>query len=559
MCKHVAWLLSALTGRVDGGDNALAQWSDGDLPAGRAAWALAGILALAALILVIPAGRRVFWSSDEARFAILAQDIIDHQRWLVPELRGSLYLNKPQLHFWSIALVSLPVGRVTELTAAIPAVLSALGAVGAVVAIGKLLWGWPAGLLAGLVLATAPPLFVFGHVALPDMMLAHWMMWSLYWFLRAWCSDWARGPLAGFYLCVGLAVASKGPAGYAALAGALAAVAGAAGVREFRRLRPLLGVLILALSAAPWLVPYHLTSGGQFGRQVLIGHYAAWYLGGGFLDRLRPTASALVSFLPWTIFLAAAPGWWRHAPDPGRRQVGLWTLAVWILLGVTGTPRSRYLVPIYPLLALLVGEFLARARARGGGPVLRVAAVLFGVGVMVAVAGLAFPSSLMPDGEDAALFPEARWERALDAALIVLAGLVVWILSRRARSGAMGGAVAAAMAGILALMGLAYPARYARENDVRPLAAAAAAHSEPGAAVIAHPDLRLSYYFYLHRPVIEIASEEAMATRLSAPPREAVITSLTRWRQLAPRAAPSWHVLDTRRVGGREMVVVGGR
>ena len=41
---------------------------------------------------------------------MLAPDILEHRRWLVPEIRGQLYLNKPQLYFWTIALVSLPAG-----------------------------------------------------------------------------------------------------------------------------------------------------------------------------------------------------------------------------------------------------------------------------------------------------------------------------------------------------------------------------------------------------------------------------------------------------------------
>src|ERR1043166_2006785 len=80
--------------------------------ASRARWqrlAIPGGLLLAVVVFAVPAGRRPFWSSDEARFAVLAQDILDHGRWLVPHLRGDLYLNKPQLYFWSVALASLPV------------------------------------------------------------------------------------------------------------------------------------------------------------------------------------------------------------------------------------------------------------------------------------------------------------------------------------------------------------------------------------------------------------------------------------------------------------------
>src|SRR5512147_2597235 len=103
--------------------------------------ALVGILTLAVLLPLIPAGRRVLWESNESRYPLLAQDILDHGHWLVPELRGQIYLNKPQLYFWAIAVASLPAGRVSELTAALPSVLSALAAVAAVLAIGTRLWG----------------------------------------------------------------------------------------------------------------------------------------------------------------------------------------------------------------------------------------------------------------------------------------------------------------------------------------------------------------------------------------------------------------------------------
>ncbi len=444
----------------------------------------------------------------------------------------------------------------TELTAAIPAVLFAVAAVGAVVAVGKLLWGWRAGLVAGLILATAPPLFVFGHLAPPDMMLASWMTWSLYWYLRAWRSGWTRAPLIGFYLCVGLAVASKGPAGYAALAGALAATVGTEGIRGLGRVRPVLGLLILALCALPWLVPYHLQSQGQFDGHVLAGHYVTWYFHGALLERIWRPAGALVSFLPWTIFLAVAPWWWRGAPDAGRRAVGFWALALGLLLGFSGTPRARYLVPVYPLFALLTGEFLARAESRDRGPVVRVAAALFAFVAIAWSVGVIFPPLRV--GERSAFFPDAPWEQAIGVAVALLGGVATWLLARRGAFGAMVVMAALSLAGLLVLNGVAYPPRYARDNDVRPLAAAAAAYTEPGVPVIGYPDLRLSYDFYLRRPVVEIASDAQMMMLLGAPPRQAVIMPRERWRVLAPGAGPSWRVLAARTVGRREMVVVGG-
>src|SRR5438874_6440718 len=83
-----------------------------------------GVLVLSAMLVATPAGRRPFWSSDEARFALLAQDVLDHGRWLVAEIRGRYYLNKPQLFFWAVAATALPFGRVTEASAALPAIVS---------------------------------------------------------------------------------------------------------------------------------------------------------------------------------------------------------------------------------------------------------------------------------------------------------------------------------------------------------------------------------------------------------------------------------------------------
>lgn len=49
---------------------------------------------------------------------LLARDILDSSRSLIPDLRGEPYVDTPQLFFWSVAVASLPGGEVTERTAA---------------------------------------------------------------------------------------------------------------------------------------------------------------------------------------------------------------------------------------------------------------------------------------------------------------------------------------------------------------------------------------------------------------------------------------------------------
>src|SRR5947208_1620143 len=225
-----------------------------------------------------PDERAPLWDPNEARYMLLARDILDRGRWLIPDLRGEPYLNKPQLFFWAVAVASLPGGEVTERTAALPAVLSSIATVAAVFAIGARTWGVGTGGMAALVLTSTIGFFAIGHYG-----------------------SWA-----------------------------------------FRR-------SALARVESLWVLAYAL---------------------------------------PWTIFLVGAATWWRRRPDAERKLIATWTLASWLLVGLSGIHRARYLIPIYPGLALLVGEFLTRAAAHDGARALRRAFFAFAAlaGVVAAIA-----------------------------------------------------------------------------------------------------------------------------------------------------------------------------
>lgn len=520
---------------------------------------VAMVLLLATVLVAVPAGRRPFWSSDEARPALLARDILEHGSWLVPTLRERLYLNKPQLYFWSIAVLSLPFGRVTEATAVLPSVVSALLAAAGVVAIGHLAWGWRAGAVAALVMATIPHYFDVAHSVLPDVMLNAWMIWALYFLLAADRAGWRRWPLAAFYGCVAAAILTKGPAGFASLAAAVAAIGATRGLRALRCLRPLLGLAIVGPAVLLWLLPYQTQSGGAFAGQVVGGHYFTWFFHGDALPRLGHMALVFGSFLPWTVFLLGAALWWRRSPDDlRRRQIAIWTAAVWILVGISGTFRTRYLLPVYPGLALLTAEFIACSGARAERPLRRTTAISAALLALACAAAVLSPLVQYVAGENLPYVPRPGWERALVAALAALGSLAL-ILGVR-RDAFTGGAAAfgVALAGILVVIGIGYPSRYTAAYDIRRLAAVASAHSGPDGVVIAHPDLRLSYDFYLRRRVLEVAAPDVIARRLAdGSSRDVVITSSDRWNALAPRVPAGWRPLERTVVAGREMLVIG--
>lgn len=514
--------------------------------------ALVAVLSLAALVFAAPAGRRPFWSSDEARFAVLAQDILDHGRWLVPELRGELYLNKPQLYFWSIALVSLPVGRVTELTSAIPSIVSALATLGAVVAIGRMLWGWEVGLLAALVLASTPAFFAFSHSVFADVMMTAWMTWAIYFLARAARDGWRLGPVVAFHACVGAAVLSKGPAGLALLAAAGVAIVVTFGARALPRLGPAPALAVYALFALAWIVPYVTQSSGRFVSNVVVGHYGSWFWQGGLESRLSQFGSLLENYLPWTILLAGAVAWWRLRRDDGRRLIGVTTLALLVILALSGAPRARYLLPVYPGLALLTAEFLCRAATHGARRAARLASWAFTtVVLMLALAGPFLLRGVR--GDDRAYVPDAAGELTLMVALLAAAALVNGMAAWRGAyaKGAAGAAVI--FLGVFLVAGVRYPPRYARDNDLRPLAEAATRHAGPTGVIVAYPEMRLSFDFYTPRPVVIAATQERAREAAAATP-SAVITTVGHWAELEP-LLPSWHIVSRRQVADRDYVV----
>lgn len=518
--------------------------------------AFTAVLLFAALVIGLPAGRAPLWDPNEARYMLLARDILENGRWLIPDLRGEPYLNKPQLYFWAVALASLPRGEVTEWSGALPAVISSVATVAAVFTIAVRAWGWRAGALAALALTTSVGFFLIGHHGQPDVMVMAWTWWALAGLLRARAAGWRLAPLAGFYACVAGAVMSKGPVGFIALVAGLVAVAATDGPRALGRVRLLAGLLVLGVLLAPWYLTYLAADRESFVGNVLIGHYGAWVSRRGVLPRLE-SLWVLAYFLPWTIFLATAAPWWRRVPDAERRLVGVWTLTLWALIGLSGLHRARYLIPIYPGLALLVGEFLARAGERGGEAFARRATLGLTafVGVVAAVALSPLPHAL--GGEGRPWVPDSPAELAFLVVAVVAAAAAAAILAHRRAVLAAGVVVAIGMGGALIDEGVRYPARFARDFDVRPIAAAARALTPPDGQVAVYPDVWLTYDFYLHRRVVQL-DRPAVERLLAGAARGALILSRKSWTTLEPAADRSWRIVAARRIADREILVLGG-
>jgi 4-amino-4-deoxy-L-arabinose transferase-like glycosyltransferase len=516
------------------------------------------VLAFAVVVLTIPIGRAPIWEPNNARWVLLARDMVERGHWLVPEIRGAPNegLYKPQLFSWAIALASLPTGHVTELTAVFPSLVSAIIGVAGVFAIGCQLWNVRAGALAALILTTTPNYFVFAQQSLADMMMTASMVWALHFLLRARDGS-SFGPLVGFYACIGTAMLCKGPPGLSALGAAAVATGVEGGPSALRRLRPGLGALVLTAFALPWVVPYVAGPRAAFVHDVLLGEYARWFLGpNGITFRLVHMPLVLVYFLPWTLFLLPAVARWRNGPDEGRRWVLWWTLTLWILVGLSGAYRARYFLPVYPGLAILAGEFFAGAAQPAVRRELRLGAAAFVVLMCAVLIGMVSPPRL--SGEGPVYIPDTIPERVVLAVLAAIGIVGVLKASRRDTLIGIGVFIAMVMGAILTVEGFTSTSRRARYYDIPALGAAAMGHTAPGRTTFGYPDLSLEYDVYVRGRVVEIDSGE-LRRLIAEPARDVVILTRRRWAEVqAGTVSAGWQVLENRTIGGKDVVVVGG-
>jgi len=173
--------------------------------------ALAVLVAAAAILLCSGLSVRSLWGS-EGRWAVIAREMMHSGNYFLPTINGAVYFDKPLLSYWAIIPFSF-LGGVTETSARIPAVLAGIGTVALVFAIGRTLFGYASGFIAGLVLLTT---FMFGfwaRTASAEVLnvIAIWsMLWVilparggkrsftryLFFYLIAAVSSFLKGPLA---------------------------------------------------------------------------------------------------------------------------------------------------------------------------------------------------------------------------------------------------------------------------------------------------------------------------------------------------------------------------
>jgi len=497
---------------------------------------------LTVFIVAIDLGRRILATNDEARFALLAQDMLSRSAWLFPRLNDVGYHTKPLLQAWLIALSSLPVGHVTQFTAVLPSALAGVGTVLVVYAIGQSMFGTEAGRFAALVVLTTQGWFLHARLPMPDMLLTFAISASLAAFWRVV----ARRPgpnWVAFYALVGLAFWTKGAAGLIPLVAALVYAMVTRRRRGWRELHLPTGIAIVAALVAPWWIMQELSSGAAV-RAVVADDYAAWYVPRALTLALLagPVQNVVGILFPWAlvgpivIWQAA-----RRLRRDGIEREAIEVLLVWSAVAVacvaiSEQQRLRYYLPLVPSAALLVGWWSTTTATREPGrpsvPWRMYALAAGAIALATAVAFRIRPSWMLVG--DSALPTSALEIAVMGMGLVLMVGALGYGLRRDVLPRAFH---VAWLGSALWVVGW-YHWELERRNAAYdyPRVQAEAVRLLPEAPVVAAWGVsELPFTFYFDRKIVSVETDEALRRAMAQRPQSSAVLTRDALAQVEDR------------------------
>ncbi len=326
------------------------------------------VILLCLLTLVFGVGGHEPWTPDEPREAGIALTMSRGGSWLIPELGGKPFVEKPPLYYWASALMIRTLGTVADPATAARA-LSALAAALTLLLVWAVTRSYWSGFQSGAVLLILSTTFGFiraGHWIIIDPLLMGFVSGAVLLFLIGVEKERAGLLLAG-YLAAGLAFLTKGFVAWM-LIGPPWILIIALNYRNIirRRVLHLAGLVLLLGPPILWMYFFYNKAGDNLWREWFIDNQIGRFTGASaHLGHIQGPFYYLwlapLILLPWTPVLI---DWiirrgWRTAPGPGKSARNLllvsaaWGLGGILLLSLSGTKREVYFYPLLPAFAII--------------------------------------------------------------------------------------------------------------------------------------------------------------------------------------------------------------
>jgi 4-amino-4-deoxy-L-arabinose transferase-like glycosyltransferase len=339
---------------------------------------LVWLLVAAVPVFVVGLGANSIWDHNEAFYVETPRQMILRGDYVTPYFNDAERLNKPVLSYWIVAglyhLFGISVG-VERLGIAV----GALGIVAAAFVIGRAWRSTSTGVLAALIVATAPRVVMHSRRIFIDVYVTLFMSLSLACFVLA-----ERHPrhrerwLLAMYVCIGLGVLTKGPV--ALVLPALVCALWLTIERRWadvRRLSLVPGLLIIAAIVVPWYAALYLRHGWGPVLGFFQGENVDRFMTSMVPGDARPwwwySQVLLTDLFPWAplLLVPLVSAWQGRRQEETdvqarlRRLLWCWVVGITVAFSLSATKQDLYIFPVIAASAALIAETLLSADLGG--------------------------------------------------------------------------------------------------------------------------------------------------------------------------------------------------
>lgn len=488
------------------------------------------LLAVLAVIWFSNLEYRTLIKPDEGRYAEIPREMVVSGDWTTPRLNELKYFEKPPLQYWATATAYTLFGE-HQWTSRLWTGLTGFAGILLVWFAGVRLFGREAAGYAALLLSSSLLYVLMAHINTLDMGVTFFITLGIFGLLLAQSQadekrrrNWMLVAWAG----MALAVLSKGLMGI--ILPGTAVFIYCLVQRDFtllKRMHWLPGLAVFFAITAPWFYLVMKANPEFFERFFIYEHYTRFTTKD--LGRYQPwyyfVPILLAGALPWTVTMFDSM--WRtvrntRLPDGqfnSQRFLLIWAVFIYVFFSISGSKLPSYLLPMFPVLALLMGKRIAEMRERvlfwQVAPALPFAFVLMGLGLYL--------GNMADTPNQAELYPRyTPWLVA--AGLVSLAGLLAGmaLLWRAKKQPAV--LVLALTALLSAQIGLSGYESIARERSAKHIAEAIRAEVKPDIPFYSILTYEQTLPFYLKRTFTLVQYQDEMAYGIKQEPQRWIPT-----------------------------------
>lgn len=462
---------------------------------------------------------------EESRRAQVAREMLASGDWAVPQEQGEPYLEKPPLHNWVIALTSIARGALDPVSIRLPSVIAILVTALLVYTYTRSFLTPLAALTAGGAFATMGQVLQLGRLGETDALFTLLVSSSLLIWHLGYSHGWGPWIVYGLgYGLTALATLTKGPQAPLFFLASTTVYLLIRGDRRFLLAAGhLFGLAIFAVTLAAWHARYHHEFRWAAAAMLSVRPVGKVFSGSNAANitahLLTYPLETILNTLPWslTIALFLIPEM-RRFDTRELPYVQFLVICLLVSFPICWLPphaRGRYYMPLYPLVAVLVGIAAEHCSVLGSGSKAKVIwnrslKVIATVMLTAALAILIISLSGSPRRS-----PWAQPPAFAAVYMLVVAGLAYTVL-RASAAITTGGSFRSGMFATTIFLGFTYTGVVVNEliNDSVDTQGAVAQLLEslpPDARLVSLGHVHHLFAYYYQRPIRVLHQSDAVA------------------------------------------------